>query len=95
MTHYKVKYYPSIICTSQYQQRKLRDLQKIEYRFDEGYDSDGGPPGPFFDMEYIEDTQCSDEDALHDVVPLDAGKNPSSDEGNRYVAEGGDNQNID
>ena len=38
-------------------------------------------------MEDIEDTQYSDEYALPDVAPLDAGENYSNGEGNEYVAE--------
>ena len=41
--------------------------------FDQGYNSDR-QPGPFFDVEYIEDNQHVYEDALPDVVPLDSGE---------------------
>ena len=77
----KVKCPSSIKCASSYQQRNLHNLQKIKDSFDEGYYSDG-EPGPFFDMEYLEDTQYFDQDALHDVFPLGAGGNYSNDEGN-------------
>ena len=33
-------------------------------------------------MKYLEDTKYFDEEALTDVVPLDAGENASNDEGN-------------
>ena len=80
-THHKRKV-PSIIkCTSQFQQSNLHNLQRIKDRFDEGYDSDGEPV-PFFDMEYLEDNQYFDEDALPDVFPLGTGENYSNDEGN-------------
>ena len=39
-------------------------------------------------MEYLEDTQDFDEDALPDVVSLDAGKKYYNDKCNEYVAEG-------
>ena len=51
----------------------LRDLQKKEDRLNKVYDSDGGP-GPFFDMEDLEDTQYFYEYALPDVFTTDAGK---------------------
>ena len=52
-----------------------------------GYYSDG-EPGPLFDIEYPEDTQYFNEDALPDVFPLDSGENNSNDEGNDPFAEG-------
>ena len=44
-------------------------------------------------MEYLEDTQDFDEDALPDFVPLDSGENSYNDEINESVAEGGDRSN--
>ena len=41
----KIKFYSGIKCTSQYQQRNLRHLQKKEDRFTKVYDS-GEEPGP-------------------------------------------------
>ena len=40
-------------------------------------------------MEYLEDTQYFDKDALPDVIPLDSGENSSNEEVNESVAEGG------
>ena len=71
----------SIKCTFQYQQNKLCYLQKMEDRFDEGYNSDGGS-GTFCDVEDIENAQYFDENDLPDVVLLDAGENCSGHEGN-------------
>ena len=41
----------------------------------------------------LEDTQYFDEDALPDVLPLDAGENYYGDKGNKYVVEGGGKSN--
>ena len=68
---------------------------KIEDRFDEVYDS-YGEPGPFCDMEYLEDTQYFGEDALPTAPPPpDAGDNDSDDEDNESVVEVGGESNND
>ena len=67
---------------------------KIEDRFDEVYDS-YGEPGPFCDMEYLEDTQYFGEDALPTALPPDAGDNDSDNEDNQSVVEVGDESNND
>ena len=59
--------------TSQSQQRNIHHLQKKEDRFNNVYNSDG-EPGPFSDMEDIEDTKYFDEYALLDVPPPNSGK---------------------
>ena len=60
-------------------------MQKIEDRFNEGYNSDG-ERGPFWDVENIDGPQYFDEVALPDAYPLDVSKNAYFDEGNEYVA---------
>ena len=49
-------------------------VYKKEDRFNKVYDSDG-EPGPFCDMEYLEDNKYFVEYALPDAPPHDAGKN--------------------
>ena len=46
-------------------------------------------------MEDLEDTQDFDEDALTDVVPLDAVENSSGGKGNESVDEGDEKSNND
>ena len=77
-------------CTSQFQQSNLCYLQKIEDRFYEGYGSDGELV-PLCDVEDLEYTQHFYEDSLRDVVPFDDFENTSDNEGNKSIAEGGDN----
>ena len=57
--------------------------------FNKVYSSDG-EPGPFCDMEDLENTQDFDDYVLPDVSPPDAGKIFSDYEGNESVAEGGE-----
>ena len=64
----KIKCYSGIKRASQSQQRNLHKLQK-EDGFNKVYDSDG-EPGPFCDMEDLEDTQDFDEYNLPNVSPL-------------------------
>ena len=42
-------------------------------------------------MEYMEDTRYFDKEALPNAALLDAGENYANDEGNKSIAEGGDN----
>ena len=65
----KIECCSGIKCASQSQQRNLCKLQKKKDVFNKVYDSYGGP-GPFCDMEYIEDTQYFDAYTLLDVSPL-------------------------
>ena len=79
---------------SQSQQRNPYHLQKKEDRFNIVYNSDG-EPGPFCDMEDLEDTQYFDEYALPDVPPPNSGKTISDYDGNESFAEGVDKSNND
>ena len=89
----KIKCYSVIKFAYQSQQRNLHKWPKKKDRFNKVYDSDGGP-GPFCDMEDLEDTQYFDDYALPDVSPPGAGK-ISDYEVNESVAEGGDKSNND
>ena len=67
----KINCYSGIKFDPQSQQRKFCDLKK-KYCFNKVYDSDR-EPGPFCNMEDIEDTQYVYEYALPDVSTPDAG----------------------
>ena len=65
------------------------NFKKEEDEFNKVHHSDG-EPGPFYDIEDLEDTQYFDEYALTNVFPLDSGKTFSGYEGNEYFTKGRD-----
>ena len=76
----KIKFNPLINVPLSLNKEILINYKK-EDRFNRDYGSDG-EPGPFCDMEYIEDTQYSDDYALPKVLPPSAGFFFSDYEGN-------------
>ena len=71
---------------------ELQPSTKKEDKLNKVYDSDG-EPGPFFDLEDLEDTQDFYDYVLPDVFTPDAGKNFYGYEGNESVAGGRDKSN--
>ena len=64
--------------------RSLRQIELLETKFDEGYDSDG-ESGPFIRMEDVEGEQIFDENGLPEVAP--------TEEATAVTVESGDGEN--